>query len=51
MGESPGCAGAVVCEGTVTRVVGAWVIRDSSDAGAAELDGVDVATASGERVA
>lgn len=36
-GESPGYAGAVVCEASVIRVVGAWVVGDSSDAGAAEV--------------
>ena len=51
MGESPGYAGSVVCEASVIRVVGAGMIEDSSETGAAEVEAVDVSGASGVLVA
>lgn len=50
-GESPGYAVAIVCETSVIKVVGAWVVRDSSRAGAADVEAVDVSGASGVLVA
>lgn len=38
-------------DGSVIKVVGTWVAKDSSDGGTAEVDEVDVSGASGVLVA
>jgi hypothetical protein len=50
-GESPGYAVAIVCETSVIKVEGAWLVGDSSGTGAAEVEAVDVSGASGVLVA